>query len=138
MEAVLEAVTPCVSNEMNHALQTEFKAEEVCLAIEQMYPTKAPGPDAIVLVNHMKQILPSCISESLSAFVLGRLISDNILVAYELLHSLRNRRKGKNDYFALKLDMSKAYDKRDFQPCCQNRNTLVRFIEHKLVTIDLE
>ena len=40
-----------------------------------------------------------------------RLISDNILVAFETLHHLRNKRKGKSSYMTLKLDMSKAYDK---------------------------
>ena len=40
-----------------------------------------------------------------------RLISNNILVAFETLHHLRNKRKGKSSYMTLKLDMSKAYDK---------------------------
>lgn len=36
-----------------------------------------------------------------------RLIVDNIIV----LHSLRNTYKGKQGWYALKLDMSKAYDR---------------------------
>lgn len=39
----------------------------------------------------------------------GRLISDNILAAYEILHFLKNKRMGKSGFFALKLDMSKTY-----------------------------
>jgi hypothetical protein len=46
-----------------------------------------------------------------STFILGRLISDNILVAFEALHTMNGRLKGRRGFMALKLDMSKAYNK---------------------------
>ena len=40
----------------------------------------------------------------------GRLITDNVLVAYETLHTMHCKKKGKKWALALKLDISKAYD----------------------------
>ena len=64
-----------------------------------------------VLANRLKVILPSLISKSQSAFVRNRHITDNVLIAYELIHDLKGRRLGKGGYMALKLNISKAYDK---------------------------
>lgn len=63
-----------------------------------------------MLANRLKKALPSVISSNQSAFVPGRLISDNILIAYELTHFLKNKKRGTESYAAVKLDMSKAYD----------------------------
>ena len=64
-----------------------------------------------VLVNRLKMFLASAISESQSAFLSSRLISDNVLVAFETLHYLKRKTNGKVGQMVLKLDMSKAYEK---------------------------
>lgn len=64
-----------------------------------------------VLINRLKPILPLIITETQSAFVPGRVITDNALIAYECLHNLRLMKEGKRCYEAMKSDMSKAYDR---------------------------
>ncbi|GMI90196.1 hypothetical protein HRI_002688900 [Hibiscus trionum] len=64
-----------------------------------------------VLVNRFQSVLHFCVDESQSAFVSDRLITDNVLAAFEIIHSMCTKRVGKKSHFALKLDMSKAYDR---------------------------
>ena len=64
-----------------------------------------------VLANRLKKILVDVVNESQSAFIPGRLISNNVMVAFETMHCINGRKKGKNALMALKLDMSKAYDR---------------------------
>ncbi|XP_059446595.1 uncharacterized protein LOC132178157 [Corylus avellana] len=49
-----------------------------------------------------------------SAFIIGRLISNNILAAYETLYTMHMRMRGKKGYMAVKIDMSKAYDRMEW------------------------
>ena len=64
-----------------------------------------------VLANRLKKILPHLISDQQSAYMTDRLISDNVMVAFETLHYMRNHSSSNTGYMALKLDMSKAYDR---------------------------
>lgn len=64
-----------------------------------------------VLANRLKDFLPRIIGEEHSAIVKGRLISDNILLAHEVIHCLKQRRSGREGSLAVKIDMSKAFDR---------------------------
>ena len=64
-----------------------------------------------ILVNRLKPFLHHCISSNQSAFIPGRQIIDNIVIAHESIHCLNHRRTGSNEFMTLKLDMAKTYDR---------------------------
>ncbi|XP_026410054.1 uncharacterized protein LOC113305180 [Papaver somniferum] len=63
-----------------------------------------------LLASRLKIVLHKIISPAQIAFISGRLIHDNIIIAYELIHSMKQT-KAKDGYAAIKLDMSKAFDR---------------------------
>lgn len=62
-----------------------------------------------IMANRLT-FLGTIISDEQSAFVPGRLITDNIVVAYETMHVIRRKTGGRHGLMALKLDMS-PYDR---------------------------
>lgn len=66
---------------------------------------------AKILTRRLKPMLPFLISNTQSAFVAGRAISDNILITHETLHYLCTSEAKKRCSMAVKTDMSKAYDR---------------------------
>ena len=58
-----------------------------------------------VLANRLKPILNSIILEAQSTFIADRIITDNILIAFETLHHMKTQCSGKTGFMALKLDI---------------------------------
>lgn len=68
-----------------------------------------------ILVNRMKKHLAGLITENQQAFIPGRIITDNIIVAHEVFHSLKVRKRQASSYMAVKTDIAKAYDRLEWR-----------------------
>lgn len=64
-----------------------------------------------VLVNRIKPILHDLIGPFQSAFIKGRIGTNSIILAEEILELIRKKKKGKGFIGAIKLDMEKAFDR---------------------------
>ncbi|KAL0304686.1 UNVERIFIED_CONTAM: LINE-1 retrotransposable element O protein [Sesamum angustifolium] len=88
-------------------------AQDVTAAVQDFF-CRTPLPKSfkatsIALIPKMSMILPGIIASLQSGFVGGRLISDNISLPQELIHSIGDKKRYDNVVF--KLDMAKAYDR---------------------------
>ncbi|KAH9698767.1 hypothetical protein KPL71_024125 [Citrus sinensis] len=91
IQSALQGMLAKVTPEMNAQLEKMFTSEDIEEALAQMCPIKAPV--------------------QMSAFIPNRLITDNVIIGYEYLHKIRHSKGKKNGLVALKLDISKAYDR---------------------------
>ncbi|XP_026410523.1 uncharacterized protein LOC113305730 [Papaver somniferum] len=66
-----------------------------------------------ILTNRLKPLLDSLILPYQSAFTANRQIHDNIIISHEILHSFKTmkRKNNKDGFMAIKLDLSKAFDR---------------------------
>ena len=91
---------PKLSNPEN---VSEFRPISLCNVIYKIISK--------VIANRLKPFLNSIVLEAQSSFIVDRLITDNILIAFESLHYMKTQSLGREGFMALKLGMSKAYDR---------------------------
>ncbi|KAL9662891.1 hypothetical protein QQ045_027726 [Rhodiola kirilowii] len=100
---------------INDTLIVLLPKQKVAKRMEEFRPisltTVISKTIAKAMANRLQVILPEVISIQQSAFIKGRLITDNFIIAHECAHFIKKARKSKQVFGSLKLDMSKAYDR---------------------------
>ena len=81
---------------------TQFRPISLCNTIYKVV-TK-------VVVNRLKEVIDDIVSPYQTGFIPGRIIHENIVVAQELVHTMR-RMTGRKGGLAIKVDLAKAYDR---------------------------
>ncbi|KAL2252866.1 UNVERIFIED_CONTAM: hypothetical protein Sindi_0081300 [Sesamum indicum] len=115
----------CITDEEANQLLLPLSADDVKQAVFDIADDKAPGPDgyslrpisccnvlykiiAKLLVPKISVLLDKIVSPCQTAFILGRSIGDNIMLAQELFSRYNQMRLPPR--CALKVDIRKAYD----------------------------
>jgi hypothetical protein len=62
----------------------------------------------------MRPLLHNLIEPTRNAFIPGRMITDNALIAFECLHAIKHGNKGCRGFGAYKLEVTKVYDRVDW------------------------
>lgn len=89
----------------NSTKVTHFRPISVCNLIYKLISK--------IIATRMKPFISLLISPSQCAFIPGREISENVILFKEVLHSFKQK-KYKNREFCLKIDLSKAFDRMDW------------------------
>ncbi|XP_026459415.1 uncharacterized protein LOC113360081 [Papaver somniferum] len=114
IDDVLMDIKPIISDDLNSELVAILSENEIFTTVKNMAPWKSPGPDGFLggfFRDNWDHISTEVINHS--AFIANRKIHDNIIICHEILHSFktRKRKNNKDGFMAIKLDLSKAFDR---------------------------
>uniref|UniRef100_A0A803PCV1 Reverse transcriptase domain-containing protein n=1 Tax=Cannabis sativa TaxID=3483 RepID=A0A803PCV1_CANSA len=135
INSILNGITTTLSSTQIALLSEDFTEIEIKQAMFSLSGDKAPGPDGLnslfyqknwhilgfdlcrallQILNHNGDI--SLINDIVLVLISKKKtpkqqITDNILIANEIIHAIHTRRTGKTGWAAIKLDMEKAFDR---------------------------
>lgn len=98
--------------EMNHTMIVLIPKKQECESMMDYRPISLCNTIykiiSKVMANRLKKILSKLVVDNQNCFIPGREIADNIILVSEMIHSMhKEKRRG----MAIKLDVSKAYDR---------------------------
>lgn len=100
-KAVASVFLTLIPKKLSVVSFTDYRPISLCNFLNKVFTR--------LLTGRLKPLLPNLISSEQSAFLPGRDISDNILLAQDLTQLLDHKARGSN--VILKLDMMKAFDR---------------------------
>lgn len=69
------------------------------------------APSICVIANILKRLLFNVNDEVQSGSIKNRLITDNVIISFEVFHWIQKQRSGGDKMMAIKIYKSKAYDR---------------------------
>ncbi|XP_034211169.1 uncharacterized protein LOC117624139 [Prunus dulcis] len=99
LNATLVTLIPKIDNPMS---MIHFRPISLCCTLYKVISK--------VIVARLRPLLAKLVSPHQVSFIPGRHLSDNILIAQELMFKFRNTKR-KKGFIAWKIDLSKAYDR---------------------------
>ena len=101
----------CMLREINHTFITLIPKHERAAMVNQFKPISLCNVlykiISKLLTNRLRPLIHKMIFPWQAAFIQGRKIQDNSIIAHEIIQTMR-KKKGKEKWMAIKLDMEKA------------------------------
>ncbi|XP_060972256.1 uncharacterized protein LOC133038189 [Cannabis sativa] len=108
--SINETIITLIPKVKSPNLTSEFRPISLCKVLYKITVKR--------ITNRLREVLRGVISEEQSAFISGRLITDNAMIGFECLNAIKRHKRGRKEFLTYKVDMAKAYDKVDWSFLC--------------------